>query len=331
MDKAIKNFNKKGNKTRLKTKSASDKILFTVIIVLLAALTLFLIITLLWGLMTSLKSERDYLKNMFGFPNLDPTYKRNSREQFFHLQNYVDVLNNFVLTLDGTYYRGDSPVYAQTTTGFFGMLANTLLYAGVGALICALVPAVTAYLCAKYKCYKLSGIVYVTYIVIMCVPIVGSYPTIISFLRNTGLYDTFLGNYLQKMSGAGMYFFVYYAFFGGLSDAYREAADIDGASEMTILVRIYFPLAIKMIATVFLIQFVALWNDYQTPLLYLPTHPTLSYGVYLVAIDPPSGINISDVPHSVSACMMLALPILIVFVIFKDKIMGNISLGGVKE
>ena len=324
------NVNLRNGKLKKKSKSVSDRILFTVIIILLVALTLFLVVTLLWGLITSLKSERDYLKNMFGFPNLDPSYKRNSREQFFHLQNYVDILKNFSLTLDGSYYKGNVSVYKQSTTGFFGMLINTLLYAGVGGLICALVPAMTAYLCAKYK-YKLSGVVYVVYIVIMCVPIVGSQPTLISFLRNTGLYDTFLGNYLQKMSGAGMYFFVYYAFFGGLSNTYREAAEIDGASEMTILLRIYFPLAMKMIATVFLIQFVALWNDYQTPLLYLPTHPTLSYGVYLVAIDPPSGIKLSDVPHSVSACMMLALPILIVFVIFKDKIMGNISMGGIKE
>ena len=324
------NVNLRNGKLKKKSKSVSDRILFTVIIILLVALTLFLVVTLLWGLITSLKSERDYLKNMFGFPNLDPSYKRNSRDQFFHLQNYVDILKNFSLTLDGSYYKGNVSVYKQSTTGFFGMLINTLLYAGVGGLICALVPAMTAYLCAKYK-YKLSGVVYVVYIVIMCVPIVGSQPTLISFLRNTGLYDTFLGNYLQKMSGAGMYFFVYYAFFGGLSNTYREAAEIDGASEMTILLRIYFPLAMKMIATVFLIQFVALWNDYQTPLLYLPTHPTLSYGVYLVAIDPPSGIKLSDVPHSVSACMMLALPILIVFVIFKDKIMGNISMGGIKE
>ena len=324
------NINLKNGKLKKKSKSVSDRILFTVIIILLVALTLFLVGMLLWGLITSLKSERDYLKNMFGFPNLDPSYKRNSRDQFFHLQNYSDILKNFSLTLDGSYYKGNVSVYKQSTTGFFGMLINTLLYAGVGGLICALVPAMTAYLCVKYK-YKLSGVVYVVYIVIMCVPIVGSQPTLISFLRNTGLYDTFFGNYLQKMSGAGMYFFVYYAFFGGLSNTYREAAEIDGASEMTILLRIYFPLAMKMIATVFLIQFVALWNDYQTPLLYLPTHPTLSYGVYLVAIDPPSGIKLSDVPHSVSACMMLALPILIVFVIFKDKIMGNISLGGIKE
>ena len=130
---------------------------------------------------------------------------------------------------------------------------------------------------------------------------------------------------------AGGTLLLYLGAMSGISQSVTEAAEIDGASEMTILLRIYFPLAMKMIATVFLIQFVALWNDYQTPLLYLPTHPTLSYGVYLVAIDPPSGIKLSDVPHSVSACMMLALPILIAFVIFKDKIMGNISLGGIKE
>ena len=95
------NINLKSGKLKEKSKSVSDRILFTVIIVFLVALTLFLVVTLLWGVITSLKSERDYLKNMFGFPNLDPAYKRNSREQFFHLQNYSDILKNFSLTLDG--------------------------------------------------------------------------------------------------------------------------------------------------------------------------------------------------------------------------------------
>ena len=116
MDRAEKNIKNKLNKNGIESKSVSDRILFAAIIVLLVALTLFLIITLTWGLLTSLKSERDYLKNMFGFPNLNPKYKRNSREQFFHLKNYFDVLKNFVLTLDGTYYRGNTPVYSQSIT-----------------------------------------------------------------------------------------------------------------------------------------------------------------------------------------------------------------------
>ena len=68
------NINLKNGKLKKKSKSVSDRILFTVIIILLVALTLFLVGMLLWGLITSLKSERDYLKNMFGFPNLDPSY-----------------------------------------------------------------------------------------------------------------------------------------------------------------------------------------------------------------------------------------------------------------
>ncbi len=307
----------------------SDKILYIILAVLMSLLTIALIVGLLWALNTSLKSEKDYLRNILGLPNIDKSVRRNSFEQVTKLKNYTDIFKNFVLTFDGSYYRGNTLVSSQTTTGFMGMLVNTLLYAGVSGLICALVPCLTAYLCAKYN-YALSSLVSAVYIAVMCIPIVGNYPTILSFLRNTGLYNTFWGIFLQKMSGGGMYFFVFFAFFQGQSNTYREAAELDGASEMSIMTKIYFPMAIKMIATVFLIQFVAHWNDYQTPLLYLPTHPTLSYGVYMIAIDPDI-LALRDAPHNIAACMMLALPILILFIIFKDKIMGNISLGGIKE
>ena len=126
-----------------------------------------------------------------------------------------------------------------------------------------------------------------------------------------------------------MYFFVYHAFFKGVPDAFREAAEIDGASDFTIMVRIFFPLAVKIILTVFLIQFVALWNDYQTPLLYLPTHPTLAYGVFYL-----SYFQLHEWYHTpirMAGCIMLVIPILIIFIAFKNKLMGDISLGGIKE
>ena len=56
MDRAEKNIKNKLNKKGIESKSVSDRILFAAIIVLLVALTLFLIITLTWGLLTSLKS-----------------------------------------------------------------------------------------------------------------------------------------------------------------------------------------------------------------------------------------------------------------------------------
>ena len=88
--------------------------------------------------------------------------------------------------------------------------------------------------------------------------------------------------------------------------------------------------AIKMISTVILIQFVFCWNDFQTINLYLPTHPTLAYGIWWMQSLGPKELR-NNTPIRITTCMMLALPILIIFVVLKDKLMGNVSMGGLKE
>ena len=212
---------------------------------------------------------------------------------------------------------------------FPDMLVNTLIYVFGCALVSSFIPALTAYLTAKYK-YKVSGIIFVAYTLMMCMPVVGDQPTRLAFFKAIGLYDTMAGVILQWASGAGLYFFVFYAYFKGVPETYREAASIDGAGDTTVMFRIYFPLAIKMIMTVFLLQFVTLWNDYQTPLLLLPTKPTLAYGVYFFSSLSLDHASYNE-PLRIAASMMLALPILIIFIIFKNKLMGDISLGGIKE
>ena len=308
------------------------KIVFVFLFIVLALYALTMISMLLWGLLTSLKSSDDFenLNNVMGLPNLDPENIFNSRDALFKLSNYKTVIDNFMIEKRAVYYgRGPEQIVHVCKAGFGEMLVNTLLYTVGGALIYAIMPAITAYLCAKYP-YKLSGALVVIYTLMMCMPIVGSTPFELTFLRNTGLYDSIFGNYIQKMTGGGMYFFVYLAYFKGTSETYREAAQLDGASQFRVMFTIYFPLAVKIIATVFLIQFVMLWNDYQTPLLYLPTHPTLAYGVYFVSFEALIPV-FYHTPVRIAGLMLLAIPIIIVFIIFKDKLMGDISLGGVKE
>ena len=131
-----------------------------------------------------------------------------------------------------------------------------------------------------------------------------------------------------------MYYFVFYAYFKGVPETYREAASIDGAGEVKIMFKIYFPLAIKMIMTVFLIMFVSLWNDYQNPLIFLPTQPTLATAVYYMtnlANGTKESKIFAEAPAKMAASMVLALPILILFILTKNKLMGDISLGGIKE
>ncbi len=326
------------NQTRSTKKTVTvTKVVFVILFVVLALYTLIMLSSLLWGLITSLKSSNDFenFGNVIGFPNISvegTPYAGipSGRDALLKLANYKIVLEKFVITRRAVYYGlGPEQIVHTCKAGFGELLVNTLLYTVGGALIYALMPALTAYLCAKYP-YKLSAILVVVYTLMMCMPIVGSTPFELTFLRNTGLYDNIIGNYIQKMTGSGMYFFVYLAYFKGTSETYREAAQIDGASQFRIMTTIYFPLAIKIIATVFLIQFVALWNDYQTPLLYLPTHPTLAYAVYYVsyeAFEPA----LYHTPPRIAGLMLLAVPIVILFAIFKDKLMGDISLGGIKE
>lgn len=326
------------NQTRSTKKTVTvTKVVFVILFVVLALYALIMLSLLLWGLITSLKSSNDFenFGNVIGFPNISvegTPYAGipSGRDALLKLANYKIVLEKFVITRRAVYYGlGPEQIVHTCKAGFGELLVNTLLYTVGGALIYALMPALTAYLCAKYP-YKLSAILVVVYTLMMCMPIVGSTPFELTFLRNTGLYDNIIGNYIQKMTGSGMYFFVYLAYFKGTSETYREAAQIDGASQLRIMTTIYFPLAIKIIATVFLIQFVALWNDYQTPLLYLPTHPTLAYAVYYVsyeAFEPA----LYHTPPRIAGLMLLAVPIVILFAIFKDKLMGDISLGGIKE
>ena len=336
------------SKVKKKNKMGKSAVTRTVMGILLAILIVYalaLILSMLWGFMTSLKSPQEFtdldFRNVMGLPYGSKKEPNTFGEGFSLFDNYANIFKGLQYTREEIFYRGGTEVVhrAQEVT-LLGMLGNTLLYTLGGALIYALMPAFTAYLCAKYDEFKLSGILYVVYIFMMCMPIVGSQPAELTFLRNIGIYDTIWGNYIQKMTGSGMYFFVYFAYFKGVSNTYREAAELDGASQFTIMVRIYAPLAIKMIATVFLIQFVTLWNDYQTPLLYLPTHPTLAFGVYWLAnLNTVPGsvgeemrkLGFNETPVKIAGYMMLAIPITVFFIIFKDKLMGDVSLGGIKE
>lgn len=322
-------------------------VIFIILFAILAAYSLYLIFMLLWGLNTSLKSSDDFsfMKNYMGLPNIgDPDF--GSREEFLRLANYKKVLKTFRITQSETYYRGSKQIFSMTQTNFGAwvgaesesdltyayfpdMLVNTLIYVLGCALVSSFIPALTAYLTAKYN-YKISGVIFVAYTLMMCMPVVGDQPTRLAFFKAIGLYDTMAGVILQWASGAGLYFFVFYAYFKGVPETYREAASIDGAGDTTVMFRIYFPLAIKMIMTVFLLQFVTLWNDYQTPLLLLPTKPTLAYGVYFFSSLSLDHASYNE-PLRIAASMMLALPILIIFIIFKNKLMGDISLGGIKE
>ena len=175
--------------------------------------------------------------------------------------------------------------------------------------------------------FRIGKVIYGAVIVTMMLPIVGSAPSEISITQALGIYDTFIGAWIQKASFIGLYFLIFYDSFRFIPKDYVEAATLDGAGEFTIFFKIMLPLVKNTFVMVFLLLFIEYWNDYQTPLLYLPTHPTVMYATQQLSQKGESGYG---TPMKMASCIVVAIPLIVLFSVFSDKIMGDLTVGGVK-
>ena len=278
-----------------------------IISAILLVYSISVLLPLLWGLLASIKSVDEFRLNILGIP------------QDWAFGNFPFVIKYFAVPAN---VRG-----FMRTVGLAEMIYNTILYVTGSALLSAAVPCLTAYLCSKFPCF-LSRFVYGTVIITMILPIVGAYPSELQVLRNLGLYDTFYGMWVQRANFLGMYFLIFFAAFKGIPKEFSEAAYVDGASEMSLMLRIQFVLVRNTFFTVFLIRFIEFWNDYQAPLLYMPGHPTLSYGLYYLSYSTINGLN--NIPMRMAGTILVIVPILSLFIAFKERIMGNMTMGGIK-
>lgn len=281
--------------------------------ILLFVYTIAMLILIGWGFFTALKTQMQFRTDKIGLPPGMPWE--------WEWNNLLFVFSRFQIVITTT-------TVANKPIGFWEMLINTLLYAGGCAIISAVVTCVVAYLTTNFD-YALSKIVTATVIVTMILPIVGAYPSEMQILKALGVYNTRFGPWIQKFNFLGLYFLVFQATFKSMSKEFSEAASIDGANEMQILLKIMFPIVRNTLFTVIILNFVAFWNDYQAPLLYFPDFPTLTYGLYFFSRH--GGNAMSTVPMKMSASFIILLPILIIFLAFRNRILGNVTMGGVKE
>ena len=278
-----------------------------VMVVILGLYCLVLAIWLVWALLTSFKNPNDFLGNKYGLPN--PWYFDNFAYVIYEYK--VEKLIDGVSTVIST---GD-------------MILNSVLYSVGSAFVATLVPCITAYLCARYK-YKFSKIIYSIVLVCMVIPIVGSQASELQIVIKMGIYDHMFGMWILKSGFLGLYFLVFHEVFLSIPNAYGEAAEIDGASDFCIMTKISLPLAKNTFFTVLLIMFVTYLNDFQTPMLYLPTHPTISEALYWIK---SSSFNyFAKMPVKMAAPMMFLIPVLVIFLCFHKRLLGNLTVGGVK-
>ncbi|KUM73343.1 carbohydrate ABC transporter permease [Streptomyces curacoi] len=151
---------------------------------------------------------------------------------------------------------------------YWQWMGNSALYAGLGALLSTCVSAVSGYALATYRFRGRETLFNVLLAGVLMPPIILAVPQYL-LLANVGLTDSYLSVLLpQILSPYGVYLSRIYAAAAVPADVV-EAGRMDGASEWRIFTRVALPMMVPGMVTVFLFQFVAVWNNFLLPYIML--------------------------------------------------------------
>ncbi|GAA3920288.1 carbohydrate ABC transporter permease [Actinoplanes auranticolor] len=151
---------------------------------------------------------------------------------------------------------------------YWKWLLNSLLYAGVGGVLSAFVSGLSGYTLAKFR-FPGRGVIFNVLLAGVLVPGVTLAIPQYLLLAEVGMTDTYWAVLLPNiLSPYGIYLARIYAA-AAVPDTVLEAARTDGASEGRIFGRVALPMMLPGLVTVFLFQFVAVWNNFLLPFVML--------------------------------------------------------------
>ncbi len=284
-------------KAKCNKKTGGELVLYTFVLVFFSIYALMLIYPLVWGLFSSLKTPLDYLEKPFAVV-FDYQFK-----------NYSRALEEIT--------AGD--------LSFFDMFWNSIWFGGGSAVIAMEFTCAYSYVLAKYK-FKGNAFLYGLCLFMISVPIGATLTSTYRLMHNLNLTNSYL-ILLTATNVYGMNLILFYSYWKNISWSYAEAAQIDGANFYQIYFKAMRPQAVPLALTLGLMLFIGKWNDYMSPLLYLDEMPTLATGLFTFSeLAGRRGLT----PVLFAGLFICVLPILIIFGIFQDKMMGNISIGGLK-
>ena len=267
-----------------------------------------LLLPVLWVLLTSFKTYKDFLEAPFG----------SIKELTFN--NYVTVwkeLKFMSAATDG----GRRVVYIEE------MLFNSLAFA-FGLPIFSIIPICSVgYVMAKYK-FRFNKVLMFLIIMVMTMPSIGGVSGELAMLKVLNIYNTYLGLACLKFTFATTWTLIYYAAYEGIPWDYAEAVFIDGGNHFTVFFRIMLPFVRSFNITFFILMMMSHWVDHNLSLYYCPSMPGLAYGLFYAKFSLPA---IQRETTSFAASIMLAIPTIIIYVSLSNVLMGeHMQIGGLK-
>ncbi len=223
-------------------------------------------------------------------------------------------------------WRPANYVEAVTTMPYFRYLRNSLVLCAGSVLGTLWSCSLAAYAFARLRWPGRNGLFSVLVATMLLPWHVTMIPRFL-LLGELGLYNSLGALVVPTFFGDAFSIFLLRQFFLTIPEELCEAARLDGCSEWGIFWRIVLPLSRPALATVALFQFVASWNDFNGPLLYLndPGRFTLAYGLEQFVSSYSSQTNLL-----MAASVLFTLPLVILFFFAQRTFIRGIATTGLK-
>jgi raffinose/stachyose/melibiose transport system permease protein len=202
---------------------------------------------------------------------------------------------------------------------------NSLLYSTCSVLIITIVVAAAAFVIARNR-RGINNIIY--YFIISGIAIPINNVALMQVLKALHLVNTRIGIILIYAAiNIPLSLFLSYGFISTIPREIDEAAVIDGCGPVKLFVKIILPLLKPIISTLFVLNFMAVWNDFTMPLYYLNNSAnwpmTLAVYNFFGAYENSWNLVSADI-------MLTLLPVLVVFILGQKYIVGGVAAGSVK-
>ena len=276
-----------------KTRKTVVRVITYVFLVLWAVIVLF---PFYWMILTSVKSysayNSEYIPKFF---TLSPT-----------LQNYAD---------------------AFTAVPVLRYFANTTIFTVLTTAIMLVVITLAAFAFARLE-FKGKNIAFVLFLSLMMIPnelvIITNFVTI----TNLNMRNTFPGLILPSVTSV-FYIYLLKENFEQIPDNLYYAAKVDGTSDLKYLLRVMVPISKPTLITITILKVIECWNSYVWPRLITDdeNYYLVSNGIQEIR---ENGFGRENIPAMMAAVVVISVPLIILFLIFRNKIMEGVSRGGTK-
>ncbi|MCM1127932.1 MAG: carbohydrate ABC transporter permease [Lachnospiraceae bacterium] len=249
-----------------------------------------------WMILTSLKSygayNSEYIPKFF---TLSPT-----------LQNYAD---------------------AFTTVSLGRYLVNTTFFTVVTTAVMLFVITLAAFAFARLE-FKGKNVAFLIFLSLMMIPnelvIITNFVTI----TNLDMRNSFLGLILPSVTSV-FYIYLLKENFEQIPDSLYYAAKVDGTSDLKYLLKVMIPISKPTLITITILKVIECWNSYVWPRLITDdeNYFLVSNGIQEIR---ENGFGRENIPAMMAAVVVISVPLIVLFLIFRKKVMEGVSRGGTK-